>query len=238
MSEESVLQVARTEPRHHIASMGSASDLTARQQLQNADLLELLQLSDDRIDGLEKTGHFDKSAELKRWQRAASELADSGGDQSLVCCGVQYALYIHLSDRALELAGTDLEPDGVAAVVVSVEPQRSFSIQAKLRVAPVFLDKGKESLLEDVSIDQSFLFCVTSRVKLFAMASAAPICPQQACPCPNFMPTSRARAPVTRCMSVPAWETAQTVIEQYNIMYTVRKAAAQPQPPRAKVHRD
>ena len=129
----------------------------ARQQLQNGDLLELLQLSDDRIDGLERLGHFDK-AELKRWQRAASELADSGGDQSLVCCGVQYALYIHLSDRALELAGTDLEPDDVAAVVVSVEPQRSFSIQAKLRVAPALLDKLKESLLEDVSIDQSF-FC-------------------------------------------------------------------------------
>ena len=129
----------------------------ARQQLQSGDPLELLQLSDDQIDGLERLGDFDK-AELKRWKRAATAFADNAGHQSLVCGGVRYALYIHLSDWALELAGTDLEPDDVVAAVVSVEPRRGFSIQAKLTVASALLGKLKKSLHEDTSIDRSF-FC-------------------------------------------------------------------------------
>ena len=128
---------------------------TARQQLQNSDLLELLQLSEDQVDGLQRVNDFDK-AELKRWQRATATLADIAGsdcNHTLICCSVQYALYTHLGDRALELAGVNIKPDDIE--IVCVEPRRGFAIQAKLRVNSALFDKlqdGKHSLPKDLRI--------------------------------------------------------------------------------------
>jgi hypothetical protein len=126
----------------------------ARQQLQNSDLLELLQLSEDQIDGLQ-INEFDK-AELKRWQKATAALAERAGsdrDRTLVC-SVQYVLYTHLSDRTLELAGSDIKPDDIE---VSVEPCR-VAIQAKLsvklRVNSALVRKLQETLQKDTSISQ------------------------------------------------------------------------------------
>lgn len=118
---------------------------TARQHLRDSDLLELLQLSEDQVDGMQKVDELGK-AELKRWQKATAALADIAGsncDQTIVCCSVQYALYTHLSDRAMELAGTDIKPDDIE--VISVEPRHGFAIQAKLRVTSALAGKLQDS---------------------------------------------------------------------------------------------
>ena len=127
----------------------------ARQQLQNSDLLELLQLSEDQIDGLQ-INEFDK-AELKRWQKATAALAERAGsadrDRTLVC-SVQYVLYTHLSDLTLELAGSDIKPDDIE---VSVEPCRvaiQANLRVKLRVSSALVRKLQETLRKDTFIFQ------------------------------------------------------------------------------------
>jgi hypothetical protein len=120
------------------------------------DLLKLLKLSKDQVDGLTTLNEFDK-VELKRWQRAAVALADVNGglkdDQLLVRCSVQYALYTHLADRALEIAGADIKPHDIE--VLSVRPGGSrldgFLVQAKLRVDSALIGK-----LEDMSTEMGF----------------------------------------------------------------------------------
>ena len=119
---------------------------TARQQLQNIDILELLQLSEDQVDGLQKVDDFDK-AELKRWQKATTALAQNAGSDILIG-SVQYALYTHLSDRALELAGVDIKPHDVE--VVCVEPRHGFAVKAKLRVNSALLGKLQDGEYQDV----------------------------------------------------------------------------------------
>ena len=132
---------------------------TARQQLQNSDLLELLQFSEDQIDGLQ-INELDK-AELKRWQKATAalaEVAESDRDQTLFC-SVQYALYTHLSDRALEIAGSDIKPDDIQ--VVSVEPRRN-AIQAKLsvklKVSSALVGKLFAAVRNDASPRLNYIF--------------------------------------------------------------------------------
>lgn len=130
----------------------------AREHLESGDcsLLKLLQLSGDQVDGLKTLDEFDK-AELKRWQKAAVALADINGgledDQLLVRCSVQYALYRHLADRALEIAGVDIKPHDIE--VLSIKPGGSqldgFLVQAKLRVDSALLGK-----LEDMSREMRF----------------------------------------------------------------------------------
>ena len=118
---------------------------TARRELQNIELLELLQLSEDHVDGLQRVGEFDK-AELKRWQTATAALANVAGSdrrRPFVYCSVQYALYTHLSDRAMELAGVDIKPADIQ--VLSVQPRRGL-IEANLRVNSALIEKLKEGL--------------------------------------------------------------------------------------------
>ena len=119
---------------------------TARQQLQNSDLLELMQLSEEQVNALHNVDEFSK-AELKRWQKATAALADvseSNSDQTLVCCSVQYALYMHLGDRALELAGTDIKRDDIE--VILVEQNGFATIKAKLRMTSALAGKLQDSV--------------------------------------------------------------------------------------------
>lgn len=115
----------------------------AREHLESGDcgLLKLLQLSGDQVDGLTTLNEFDK-AELKRWQKAAVALADINGglkdDQLLVRCSVQYALYTHLADRALEIAGADIKPHDIEVLSV----KRGFRVRHAARARNAGLATG------------------------------------------------------------------------------------------------